>query len=562
MIPIRSILAATDLGPAGDPVLQSAAALAQAVQADLHIVHVAPPWNEEDREHHASALTEQVDRCLTSLREEAEGEAPIGLKVEQEVIYDRPHHGILVHAATVDADLIVVGPHRGHAVGARWSGTTAERIVRSADVPCLVVNRTLSLPIRHAGVAVDFEMASRGAAVLAGNWLPPWGSDPETPTLSLIHVADPGDDESETRLDTEVERIRGGALGEAPLTDVRVEGVLRRGSTVAPQITEWAETAGIDLLVTSTSASRGWQRLWRGSRATALTTQVPCPVLLVPPSFWRRSPIPLSTVAVAIERDEAGEEAWAWIERMQDGAPRPLQVTALDPNAPLLPSAREANADLLVVHEPHMEAYERTPEDLRALLEHTPIPVLVLRDLPREPIRHILVAVDTGDIWYEKLGWAKRLVDRFDARVTIYHAIDLSLSGRVRREPGGEFVSGSSAWLHAGVEDKIIPAMELWLWERVRLAGLDPAHVDVRVGVHPSWFAIPAVAENIDADLVIVAAHGERRTGRARLSRLARAALERGTYSTLVVVDRARRVAEWGEPDWSAVPRPSPPEPS
>jgi nucleotide-binding universal stress UspA family protein len=375
-------------------------------------------------------------------------------------------------------------------------------------------------------------------------------------------VAGADDDEAGAHLDAEVERIREGALGTSAPTNVRIDGVLRRGSSVASQSTEWIETEEIDLLVTSTSANRGWQRLWRGSRATALTTQVSCPVLLVPPSFWRRSPIPLSTVAVAIERDEAGEDAWAWIERMRDGAPRPLQVTALDPDAPLLPSAREASADLLVVHESRMEVYERMPENLRTLLEHTPIPVLVLRDLPREPIRHILVAVDTGDIWYEKLGWAKRLVDRFDARVTIYHAIDLSLSGRVRREPGGEFVSGSSAWLHAGVEDKIIPAMELWLWERVRLAGLDPAHVDVRVGVHPSWFAIPAVAEKIDADLVIVAAHGERRTGRARLSRLARATLERGTYSTLVVVDRARRVAEWGEPDWSAAPRPSPSEPS
>jgi hypothetical protein len=133
--------------------------------------------------------------------------------------------------------------------------------------------------------------------------------------------------------------------------------------------------------------------------------------------------------------------------------------------------------------------------------------------------------------------------------VTIYHAIDLSLSGRVRREPGGEFLPGSSAWLDAGVEDKIVPAMTEWLWERVRLAGLDPEHVDVRVGVQAPWFAISTVAQKIGADLVIVAAHAKRRAGRVRLSPVARATLERGTYSTLVVVDRARRVAEWGEPD-------------
>jgi nucleotide-binding universal stress UspA family protein len=287
----------------------------------------------------------------------------------------------------------------------------------------------------------------------------------------------------------------------------------------------------------------------RGSQATLLAADAPCPVLLVPPSLWRRSPLPLSTVGVGIERADATTEAWAWVDRMVDRAARPLQVRPLSPEAPLLPAARAVNADLLLVHEPYMKVYERLRADLRSLLEHTPIPVFVLRDLPNDPIRRILVAVDTGDLWYEKLGWAKRLVDRFGAHVTIYHAVDLSLTGRVRREPGGEFLPGSSAWLDAGVEDQIVPAMEEWLWERVRLAGLDPDHVDVRVGVQAPWFAISTVAQKIEADLVIVAAHARQRAGRVRLSPVARATLERGSYSTLVVVDRARRVAEWGEPE-------------
>lgn len=82
MLPICSIRAATDLGPAGDPVLQSAAALAQAVQADLQIIHVAPPWNEDDHEYHASALAEQVDRCRAPLREEAEADVPEALRAD------------------------------------------------------------------------------------------------------------------------------------------------------------------------------------------------------------------------------------------------------------------------------------------------------------------------------------------------------------------------------------------------------------------------------------------------------------------------------------------------
>ena len=545
MIPIRSVLATTDLHRSSDPVLRSAALLAQAAQAELHILHVAPPGEKDTHAQYESQLASQVDRCLTS--GPAAPEVGTNLTVETSIIYDQPYHGILIQAAAVDADLIVVGPHRGSSMGARMQGTTAERIVRSADVPCLVVNQTLSLPLRHVGVAVDFGMSSRGAAVLMGEWLPQLSTAGDPPTLSLVHVAPFDDAAAKDQLNAEVARIEKGDLGAAPTEGVRLKGVHRAGTTVPSSLAEWAADASADLLVTSTAANRGWRRVLRGSRATTLTLEAPCPVLLVPPSLWRRSPIPLSTVGVAIERASTGERAWQWIDRMVDNATSPLQVQPLPPEGTPLQAAQEADADLLIVHEPRMKVYERLPADLRSLLEHTPIPVLVLRDLPNTPIHNILVAVDTGDLWYEKLGWAKRLVDRFGAHVTIYHAIDLSLSGRVRREPGGEFLPGSTAWLDAGVEDQIIPAMEAWLWERVRLAGLDPDFVDVRVGVQAPWFAIATVAQKIEADLVIVAAHAQRRAGRVRLSPVARATIERGTYSTLVVVDRARRIAEWGD---------------
>jgi nucleotide-binding universal stress UspA family protein len=541
MIHVRSVLAATDLTTAGDSVLRSAATIAQAFQASLHVLHVGAPGTDADRSTHENQLAAQVSRCLS-------GDRAASLEVETAVLYDRPYHGILVHAAVVDADLIVVGAHRGTSIQARWRPTTAERIVRSADVPCLVVDEDLSLPLHHVGVAVDFQMPARGAAVLAGAWLPILSEADARPTLSLVHVAD-DDPAVKAQLETEVERVRGGDLGAAALQGIRVEGVRRSGSGVAATLRSWAEDTSVDVLVTSTAARRGWRRVMQGSQATLLATEAPCPVLLVPPSLWRRSPLPLSTVGVAIDRDGSGAEAWAWVDKMVAGAPQPIQVRSFAPDAELLRAAQAEKIDLLIVHEPRAKPYERLPADLRSLLEHAPIPVFVLRDLPDTPIRNILVAVDTGDLWYEKLGWAKRLVDRFGAHVTIYHAIDLSLSGRVRREPGGEFLPGSSAWLDAGVEDKIVPAMTEWLWERVRLAGLDPEHVDVRVGVQAPWFAISTVAQKIGADLVIVAAHAKRRAGRVRLSPVARATLERGTYSTLVVVDRARRVAEWGEPD-------------
>ena len=65
----------------------------------------------------------------------------------------------------------------------------------------------------------------------------------------------------------------------------------------------------------------------------------------------------------------------------------------------------------------------------------------------------------------------------------------------------------------------------------------DARHEDLRARVealHP--YDLPAI-ERVETT-----------PGRARLSRVAQATLRQGMYSTLVVVDRARREAEWGPP--------------
>ena len=533
MIAVRSILAATDLTTPGDAVVQTAAALARAFQAQLHVVHVVAPWTKRDATPREGALKARMRRRLSAHAPALDADA-----VEMAVVYDRPYHGILVHASTVGADLIVMGRHRRGPVSARWAGTTAERVLRSADVPCLVVGASLSLPLRHVEVTVDFSLASRAGAELVLDWLPRLGG--EEATLSLVHVAARRDDAA-SRLDAEVERLASGA-GE----HVRVEGVLRTDRSVARAVARWGEDADVGLIVASSEGRRGWRRVWRGSEATMLTALADGPVLLVPPAFWRRAPIALARVAVAVDETMAGGRPHAWVEEWAAGTTPPAQMLPVEPGGNRLEQSRQHDADLLVVHEPRDEPDALVRADLATLLEYTPIPVLVLRDRPAMPIRRILVAVDTGDIWYEKLGWAKRLAERFDAHVTIHHAVDLSVGSRVRREPGGEMVAAPSVWLHDGVERKVVPAMRAWLWERARLVGLPLGRVDVKVGLQDPWFAIPAVARADESDLVIVAAHADGTPGRARLSRVARATLRQGTYATLVVVDRARREAEWG----------------
>ncbi|WP_146110027.1 universal stress protein [Salinibacter sp. 10B] len=529
MIAVRSVLAATDLTEQCTSALQAAAVLSRAFDASLHVVHVGPLGEDASEDRLADALQRHVHELLGT----AEG---IDLAVE----FDRPFHGILVRAAAVHADLIVMGPHRGTGTTARWRGTTAERVVRSADVPCLVVSQPFALPLRHVAVPVDFSPATRGAAWLAAEWLPFLSANAPEAYLSLVYVSSE-DDESD-RLAMEWDRIVTLAGPEASfIAETRVEAVVCDGPDPVTAVSEWTAAAAVDLLVVPAEARRGLKRLWTGSPATELTLQVACPTLLVPPALWRRAPLRLRRVATAALGSDSTGRFQEWMTRHLPTLQEGLSLTAVNPEVDLVQEIRKMAADLLVVSTPEDKALQRST--VERLLERTPIPVLLLREPPSDGIRHILVAVDTGDIWYEKFGWAKLLLERYDAEVTIFHAIDLSMRGRVRREPGGEFVPGFSAWTD-NVEATVVPAMETWLEERVRLTGLPVDRVNVMLGLQDPWFAVPNVAARVGADLVIVAAHSESRAGRVPLSRVVRSVLTQGQYSVLAVIDRARRLAD------------------
>ena len=62
-----------------------------------------------------------------------------------------------------DADLIVLGPYRRR-FGDSFRGTTAERVIRIADRPVLVVNRDSADPYEHVLLAADLSRMSIGIA--------------------------------------------------------------------------------------------------------------------------------------------------------------------------------------------------------------------------------------------------------------------------------------------------------------------------------------------------------------------------------------------------------------
>src|SRR5690606_14526230 len=99
-------------------------------------------------------LDEQVQRAI-----------PKQFTVSSQMVLARPSpsEAIRRHAEELSSDLIVIGPHRGPLVDRAFLGTTADRLVSTAGVPCLIVRGGPDFPLQRIGVLVDFSPAAQGA---------------------------------------------------------------------------------------------------------------------------------------------------------------------------------------------------------------------------------------------------------------------------------------------------------------------------------------------------------------------------------------------------------------
>lgn len=175
---LGSILLATALGPGSSPAARRALQLAQQHAATLHVLHVIEPAEsfatfrgrlrallgagatspehvEESVEHDASA------RLQTRFAGVSTAAGPVLTAVRAGTSAEE----IVSFADAVDAELIVLGAVASD--GAPGVGTTAERVVRRATRPVLLVRHQPLGPYRRVLVGVDFSPPSRAALAAA-----------------------------------------------------------------------------------------------------------------------------------------------------------------------------------------------------------------------------------------------------------------------------------------------------------------------------------------------------------------------------------------------------------
>jgi nucleotide-binding universal stress UspA family protein len=288
--PSRSILAATALDESSDAVLRAAAAFAAVTGAGLHVLHAFDLPPSPYMEHYADALSfpARIEAAEAALDAQVERVVPPGVRVvARRVEVYAAHRAIAEYARAVEAELVVIGAHARRGLELPFLGGTADRLVRTLEVPCLVVRGEPRMPLRRVVVPMDLSEWAREALETAMAWAGSLGVHRGEPgsatTLSVVHVVPVAVEEGALpEWERELERVRSLA---PPGMEVRE--TLLHADRPAEAIVEFARREAADLVVMATHGYGAVRRALLGSTAQGVTRAAPCPVLLIPPRMWK-----------------------------------------------------------------------------------------------------------------------------------------------------------------------------------------------------------------------------------------------------------------------------------
>ena len=294
MTRIARILVPTDFSTASDDALAQAKTLAGRFGSSLHLLHVF-----EDPFTSAAFASEMYATLPLSLRDDmfrdAERRLAERLPADEKMLFNgtteivsgTPATTIVEYAATLGAELIVIGTHGRSGLSHLLLGSVAERVIRLAAVPVLTI-RQPAPPAKRVLVPTDFSATADAALDYAYLVAERFGA-----SIQLLHVLDDPfvtEGLAAEAYISEAPVLRSALLKEAQArlahrTAPREQGIVVDGEVLfgygAKTIAEYAKTRGTNLIVMGTHGRTGVAHLLLGSVAERLVRIAPCPVLTV-----------------------------------------------------------------------------------------------------------------------------------------------------------------------------------------------------------------------------------------------------------------------------------------
>jgi nucleotide-binding universal stress UspA family protein len=286
--PLRRLLVASDFSSGAAAPLSRVPYLALAPRAEITILHVLPaPLSSALRERELAEaerrLRWEAARLLRALR--AAGRKQVRLRTA--VAQGQPHLEILRRSGSMD--LVVIGRHGRRPFPDLLVGSTAERVIRRAEVATLLVGRRARSAYRRPIAAVDLSEASRTTLDLVSQV-----AAPTHRVLDVVHVYETAHEQMLRRVGTSRSRAEYnrdcrfdarrevGTLIAASAAAPVVRAVVLRRSDPRLAILAAAQTRRADLIAVGTHGRTGLSHWLLGSVAEAVMRHASCDVLVAP----------------------------------------------------------------------------------------------------------------------------------------------------------------------------------------------------------------------------------------------------------------------------------------
>lgn len=287
------LLVPTDFSAPSDAALAHARTLADALGAELHVLHLV-----ENAFLHAVvsdplAIEAAAQKNLNDrLSEDDRSRFRVTAAVEQS---DTPAEAIVSYARVHHINLIVMGTHGRRGVSHALIGSVAEKVVRAAPCPVMTFRETpgaqepIGASIVRILVPTDFSAPSDAALGCGRELAAGFGA-----SVRLIHIIDElagaasagmdfgvaeSPDARSARLADARERLaHRTATHDAGSASATTEVIVGRS---AETIVRYATDGGFDLIVMGTHGRNGVAHLLMGSVAEHVIRAAPCPVMTV-----------------------------------------------------------------------------------------------------------------------------------------------------------------------------------------------------------------------------------------------------------------------------------------
>jgi nucleotide-binding universal stress UspA family protein len=292
------LLVPVDLTPSSDRALGRLSLLPLADDARVTLLHVVPGSLSPSEKRHAErdaqkALADEVRHLRKQIHKK--------IHIEPLVTVGAAAKEIAARATAVQADLIVMGRGGRRALRDAFLGSTAERVIRQALRPVLVVRLPARAPYNRPALALDLDRAAHEVVHLMLRVLPPPRPRVDVihafyaPYHGLVYASVPAEDaeESKAKLRSnathELRKLLAAALAKV---DVQPEdGPFWKTHVLygSPRLVvdKAVKKAESDLLVLGTHGYSGAAYVLLGTVAGDLLRAAKCDVLVVPPATPR-----------------------------------------------------------------------------------------------------------------------------------------------------------------------------------------------------------------------------------------------------------------------------------